>query len=151
MTETATIETMMTESEAETIRAGTAFARRLGPGSVVALSGELGTGKTRFVKGICAGLGVTRPVSSPTFTIVNEYRGTALRVFHFDFYRLNSGAELGEIGFDEYLAAGGVCLIEWADRLPGVLPPSYYDIRFEYGPGEFQRSVSIRQAGTEQR
>jgi tRNA threonylcarbamoyladenosine biosynthesis protein TsaE len=92
-------------------------------GDVIALCGELGAGKTELVKGIAAGLGHSGDVTSPTFTLVHEYRGGRLDVFHFDFYRIESVDEIPALGFDEYLAAGGLCVVEWADRFPGLIPP----------------------------
>src|SRR5512140_2451507 len=128
-----TIERLQTHSEEETISSGARFARRLSAGQIVALIGELGSGKTRFIKGVCLGLGVKEHVASPTFTIVNEYLGDTLPVYHFDFYRMKSPRELREIGFDEYLDGSGVCLIEWADRVIEMLPPRRYEVRFALG------------------
>ncbi len=136
-----------THSEEETIESGARFARRLSPGEVVALIGELGTGKTRFIKGICRGLGVEEHVASPTFTIVNEYKGSLFPIYHFDFYRMKTLRELREIGFDEYLDGDGVCLIEWADRVADALPPERYEVRFELGRDEHSRRIFIRAPG----
>ncbi len=138
---------LQTHSEEETITAGMRFAGRLSAGDIVALIGELGSGKTRFIKGICRGLGVKDHVASPTFTIVNEYRGSHLPVYHFDFYRMKSPLELREIGFDEYLAGNGVCLIEWADRVFDMLPEKRYEIHFALGANEQSREISIRMGG----
>jgi tRNA threonylcarbamoyladenosine biosynthesis protein TsaE len=108
--------TIVTRSDAETEAAGAALAASLGPGARVLLYGELGAGKTAFVRGLAAGLGVDPDeVSSPTFTLVQEYRGR-LPLFHVDLYRLASG-EVDDLGLDA-LAAGGVLAIEWAERLP---------------------------------
>jgi tRNA threonylcarbamoyladenosine biosynthesis protein TsaE len=90
--------------------------------SVIGLSGDLGAGKTELVKGIAEGLGSSDPVTSPTFTLVHEYRGGRLLLFHMDFYRLQTEKELDEIGFDEYLHRPGVCAIEWADRFLDRIP-----------------------------
>jgi len=90
-------------------------------GSVLALTGELGSGKTQFVKGIVAGLGSGDPVTSPTFTIVHEYRGGRLPVYHFDFFRLEDRKAIALVGLDEYLFCGGVSIIEWADRFPSLV------------------------------
>jgi tRNA threonylcarbamoyladenosine biosynthesis protein TsaE len=124
--------TLITGSPEETIAAGRALAERLGAGDVVALIGPLGAGKTQFVKGVCAGLGVARAdrVNSPTFVLVNEYAGR-LPVFHLDAYRLSGVGELGEIGFEEMLEAGGVVLVEWADRIAAAIPPAAITVRFE--------------------
>ena len=135
--------TLETRADEETVAAGEQFASRLRPGDVVALFGTLGTGKTRFVKGVCKGLGVGEQVTSPTFTIVNEYRGAGFPVYHFDFYRLKDLRELREIGFDEYLSGDGVCLVEWAEQVLGQLPARRYEVRLEHGSGEKIRTVTI--------
>ncbi len=105
-----------------TLAAGAELAAELRAGDVVALTGGLGAGKTHFTKGLVAGLGGGDDVTSPTFTLVHEYRGGRLPVFHFDFYRMESAAEVIGIGWDEYLEAGGICVIEWADRFSALLP-----------------------------
>jgi tRNA threonylcarbamoyladenosine biosynthesis protein TsaE len=133
----------VTHSEEQTIDAGASFARRLRPGDIVACYGELGSGKTRFIKGACRGLGVSGHVTSPTFTIVNEYAGGAVTVFHFDFYRMASTLELREIGFDDYLNRGGICLIEWAERVAEFLPRPRYDVHLVAGEAENDRSIRI--------
>jgi tRNA threonylcarbamoyladenosine biosynthesis protein TsaE len=91
-------------------------------GEVVALVGALGAGKTQVVKGLAAGLGYAGEVTSPTFPLVHEYVGGRLPIFHFDFYRIEAAGEVLVLGWDEYLEAGGVCVIEWADRFPALLP-----------------------------
>lgn len=104
------------------------FAYRLGqllqPGDIVCLQGELGTGKTAFVRGLARAVGVPDAVTSPTFTLMNEYRGRGQRVplFHIDVYRLNEPSEIESLGLDEYLFGNGVCAIEWADRIRSLLP-----------------------------
>ena len=98
------------------------FVPDLKTGSVVALVGDLGAGKTEFVKGLAAALGSTAVVTSPTFTLIHEYRGGRLPLYHMDFYRLSSEDELDEIGFDEYLSRPGVCAVEWANRFPERIP-----------------------------
>jgi tRNA threonylcarbamoyladenosine biosynthesis protein TsaE len=105
-----------------TLAAGRELAAQLRPGDVVALTGGLGAGKTHFTMGLVRGLGGSDDVTSPTFTLVHEYRGGRLPVFHFDFYRMDSPAEVTAIGWDEYLDSGGVCVVEWADRFPELLP-----------------------------
>lgn len=101
----------------------------------MALYGELGSGKTQFVKGICKTFDVKEAVTSPTFTIVNEYHGTVsasredIRIFHIDLYRLKNTNEIFGIGFDDYLEAGGICLVEWAEKLDGIIPERRYDIK----------------------
>ena len=98
------------------------FASDLKAGSVVALVGDLGAGKTEFVKGVAAALAAPGVVTSPTFTLIHEYPGGRLPLYHMDFYRLNSEHELDEIGFDDYLSRPGICAIEWANRFPERIP-----------------------------
>ena len=107
-------------SEAETEELGNRLAQVLVPGSVVAFTGDLGAGKTAFVRGLARGLGITQRVTSPTYTIANEYEGGRLPLFHFDLYRLSGEDELYEIGWEDYLARGGVCALEWSERAPGL-------------------------------
>ena len=132
------------ESEEETVAAGGRLGAVLVPGDVVAVYGGLGAGKTRFVRGICRALGTDRPVSSPTFTLVHEYRSPRAAVFHFDFYRIASPAELSQIGFAEYLGrADGICLIEWADRVGEFLPAGRYEVRMAPGDSPEARIIEI--------
>ena len=104
-------------SEAETERIGENLARALPDGSVVALYGDLGAGKTAFVRGMARALGIEARVSSPTFTIVNEYAGGGRELLHFDMYRLGGAEELFDIGWDDYLARGAVCAVEWSENV----------------------------------
>ncbi len=101
---------------------GREIAEKLQAGDVLALAGDLGAGKTHLTKAIVAGLGCDFPVTSPTFTLVHEYRGGRLPVFHFDFYRLDDPAELLGIGWDEFLESEGAVIVEWADKFPDLLP-----------------------------
>ena len=119
-------------------RAATAVAR---PGAVIALVGGLGAGKTHWTKGLVAALGCTVEVTSPTFSLVHEYRGGDLTVFHFEFYRLASAGDLLALGWDEYLEAGGVIVAEWADKFPELLPQDAIWLRFAVEMDE-SRSVS---------
>ena len=96
---------------------GAALARVLSPGAVVAYRGDLGAGKTAFTRGLARGLGYPDPVTSPTYTIVNEYLGGRLPLFHFDMYRLGSADELFDIGWEDYLCRGGVCAVEWSENV----------------------------------
>jgi tRNA threonylcarbamoyladenosine biosynthesis protein TsaE len=112
-------------------RAETAQLRR---GDVLALCGELGAGKTHFVKGVAAGLGTEAEITSPTFTLIHEYTGGRLPLYHFDFYRLEDEDEALKIGLDEYLDGDGVCIIEWADKFPGLLPAHTRWLRFTHRP-----------------
>ncbi|MEO6786119.1 MAG: tRNA (adenosine(37)-N6)-threonylcarbamoyltransferase complex ATPase subunit type 1 TsaE [Chthoniobacteraceae bacterium] len=114
--------TIISHSPAETFAHGRALAASLRAGDVLALDGDLGAGKTQFVKGVAAGLGCTGDVTSPTFTLVHEYTGGRVPLFHFDFYRLESGDEALRIGLDDYLGEDGVIVIEWAGKFPALLP-----------------------------
>ncbi len=120
----------VSSSPEETRSIGSAMARKAQAGMVLSLIGELGTGKTEFVKGLALGLGIDDDITSPTFTILHEYRGGRLPLFHMDFYRLRAERELDEIGFDEYLRAAGLCAIEWGDRFPDRLPSDSIKVFF---------------------
>lgn len=122
---------------------GLELARELEPGDVVALVGNLGTGKTTLSKYIAQGIGVTETLSSPTFNIVKEYRSGRLPLYHFDVYRLSCGDELVDIGAEDYLYGDGVCLIEWADIVADILPEESIVVRIEYGENEGTREVEI--------
>lgn len=106
----------------DTLSLGEKLGAEAHAGAVIALCGGLGSGKTHLSKGITAGLGSAAEVTSPTFTLVHEYRGGRLPVFHFDFYRMAAPEEVLALGWDEYLEAGGVCIVEWADLFPMLLP-----------------------------
>lgn len=136
---------IVTHNEEETIKAGEDFAQQLEAGAVVALIGDLGAGKTRFVKGISRGLGVKENVTSPTFTIVNEHLHGRLPLYHFDCYRLKSTTELDEIGFDEYVYGKGICVLEWADLIESKLPKKRFDIHCSLGNNENERFITIEQ------
>ena len=111
----------ITHSPAETEAVGAALARVLKPGSVIAYRGDLGAGKTAFTRGLAKGLGVKENVTSPTFTIVNEYVSGNMPLFHFDMYRLGSEDELFDIGWEDYLERGGVCAVEWSENVWGAM------------------------------
>ena len=127
----------------ETEEFGRRFADSLKPGSVVALIGPLGAGKTTLSQAIARGLGVTETLTSPTFTIVQEYETGRLPLYHFDVYRVSDPDELFEMGFEDYLRRGGVCLIEWADLIEDMLPYDTITLRIDYSEDEDQRSVEI--------
>jgi tRNA threonylcarbamoyladenosine biosynthesis protein TsaE len=110
-------------------------------GAVIALVGGLGAGKTHWTKGLVAALGCRVEVTSPTFSLLHEYRGGPLTVFHFDFYRLEAAAEVLALGWDEYLEAGGLIIVEWADKFPELLPPDTIWLRFTVEP-DAARSVT---------
>jgi tRNA threonylcarbamoyladenosine biosynthesis protein TsaE len=126
----ATTETIVTRNPDETIAWGRAFAARLRAGDVVALSGDLGAGKTCLTKGIAAGLGVTAPVTSPTFTLIHEYSGK-LPVYHIDLYRLESPRDALAIGILDYFGGNGVCIVEWAEKIADLLPPNVWRMNIE--------------------
>ncbi|HIS65751.1 MAG TPA: tRNA (adenosine(37)-N6)-threonylcarbamoyltransferase complex ATPase subunit type 1 TsaE [Candidatus Avoscillospira avistercoris] len=111
----------ITRSPQETERLGAALARYLLPGDVLAYTGDLGAGKTAFTRGLAAGLGITDRVTSPTYTVVNEYLNGRLPLFHFDMYRLHSADELFDIGWEDYLTRGGVCAVEWSENVEDAL------------------------------
>jgi len=115
------------------------LARSLIAGSVIKLVGDLGAGKTEFVKGLATGLNYRNVVTSPTFTLVQEYRGGRLPLFHMDLYRLNEEAELDDIGFEDYLRAGGICAIEWADKFPGRMPLDSVEVVMTIGENTTRR------------
>ena len=107
----------ITRSASETEQLGARLAERLLPGDVIALRGGLGAGKTAFTRGLARGLGIEDPVTSPTYTIVNEYSQGRLPLFHFDMYRLRSAEELFDLGWEDYLDRGGVCAVEWSENV----------------------------------
>ena len=123
---------IITHSERETEAAGAALAAKLPDGAVVAMYGELGSGKTAFVRGMARGMGIGCRVSSPTFTIVNEYEGERTLI-HFDMYRLGSADELWGIGWDDYLDRGAVCAVEWSENVQGAFTGNEVTVRFTIG------------------
>ncbi len=131
----------ITNSPAETENLGAALASQLKPGTVLAFRGDLGAGKTAFTRGLARGLGYRESVTSPTYTIVNEYLGGRLPLFHFDMYRLSSAEELWDIGWDDYLERGGICAVEWsenvADAMEGAITVSIRVL------GEQSRQIEI--------
>ncbi len=131
------------QNESDTKRFGIELARKLKPGDIVALIGDLGTGKTTLTKSIAEGLGITELVTSPTFTIVQEYTEGRLPLYHFDVYRLCDTEEMYELGYEEYFFGQGVCIIEWADQIEGLIPEESIIIRIEYGTKEDERIYNI--------
>ena len=111
----------ITNSPEETEALGAVLGRVLAPGTVIAYTGDLGAGKTAFTRGIARGLGIRDAVTSPTYTIVNEYLGGRLPLFHFDMYRLRSSEDLWDIGWDDYLERMGVCAVEWSENVADAL------------------------------
>lgn len=120
-----------TFSPEETFAIGEQFGREAKPGQVLALTGDLGVGKTLFTQGLAKGLGIEGPVSSPTFTIVQVYENGRIPFYHFDVYRIADPEEMDEIGFDDYVYGEGVCLIEWAELIEDILPENCTRITIE--------------------
>ena len=133
----------VSNAPAETEALGAALADRLKPGAVVAFSGDLGAGKTAFVRGMARGLGIPERVTSPTFTIVNEYEGGRLPLFHFDMYRLGSSDELFDIGWEDYLTRGGVCAVEWSENVSDALEGDCIRVDIRRGAHDNQRLIRI--------
>ena len=111
----------ITHSPEETEALGAALAQKLLPGAVIAYRGDLGAGKTAFTRGLARGLGIKDPVTSPTYTIVNEYLDGRLPLFHFDMYRLASSEDLWDIGWEDYLLRGGICAVEWSENVADAM------------------------------
>ncbi len=132
-----------TQSASETIRIGKKIGSLLLPGDIVALVGELGAGKTQFIKGLAAGVGVGKStyISSPSFTLINEYVGK-VRFYHIDLFRLKSEKEVEELGLEEYFQGGGITAIEWADKIPSLLPEEILWINICY-TGKNTRSFEM--------
>lgn len=118
-------------SERETFALGKKIGEQAGPGQIFALLGDLGVGKTIFTKGLAEGLGITEPVSSPTFTIVQIYEEGRLPFYHFDVYRIGDPEEMEEIGYEDCFFGNGVCLVEWADLIEELMPPETVWITIE--------------------
>ena len=133
---------ILSRSEAETEAAGARLAAVLTPGAVVAYEGGLGMGKTAFTRGLAAGLGYPGRVTSPTFTIVNEYEGGRLPLFHFDMYRLGSADDLFDIGWEDYFARGGVCAVEWSENVADALPEDTIRVRIDR-LGDRERRITV--------
>ena len=134
---------IITHSPEETRALGERLAGALGPGAVVAFTGDLGAGKTAFISGMARGLGIEERVTSPTFTIVNEYEGGRLPLFHFDMYRLGSADELFHIGWEDYLARGGVCAVEWSENVAEAIEDDAVRVDIARGAGENTRIIHI--------
>lgn len=139
----------VTNSPEETEAVGAALAETLRAGTVVAFTGDLGAGKTAFVRGMARGLGIAGRVTSPTFTIVNEHEGGRLPLFHFDMYRLGSADELFDIGWEDYLARGGVCAVEWSENIDEALDPACIRVEIRRGDADSQRRITITGEGAD--
>ncbi len=138
---------LVSRSEEDTVKQGELYSAGLKAGDIIGLDGNLGTGKTQFVKGIAKGFRVREIVNSPTFIIVNEYEGhienRLIKIFHFDLYRLGTPAELGTLGFDEYTGGDSICLIEWPDLAEKYLGKPLKKVKFSYGKRENERIIEI--------
>ena len=134
-----------TNSPAETEAIGAALGKIIEPGTVIAYRGDLGAGKTAFTRGLAKGLGCTEIVTSPTYTIVNEYLGGRIPLFHFDMYRLRSSDDLFDIGWEDYLDRGGVCAVEWSENVDDAMEDAIY-ITIEK-LGEDARRITIEGGG----
>lgn len=135
--------TFISNSPEETESFGRQFAGNVKPGDIVALTGDLGSGKTLFVKGLAAALGSAAPATSPTFTLIHEYSGGRLPVYHFDFFRVEGRQSAERLGLDEYFFGDGVSVIEWADRFSDLIPESARWISFET-KSETQRAITAK-------
>lgn len=129
----------VTNSAEETIEIGKSFAEKLNKGAVVLLSGEMGAGKTVFVKGMAQGLGIKSLITSPTYAYMNDYDGI---LYHYDCYRLTSGEDAESLGLTDYFYAGGICVVEWSENIADVIPNGAIRVTIDK-TGETQRSIEI--------
>jgi tRNA threonylcarbamoyladenosine biosynthesis protein TsaE len=135
------VATFISNSAEETESFGRQFAGNVKPGDVLALTGELGSGKTQFVKGLCGALDCHAACTSPTFTVIHEYTGGRLPIYHFDFFRIEDRQAAERLGLDEYFFGDGVSVVEWADRFPDLIPENAVWISFET-KSETQRAIT---------
>ena len=135
-----------THSPDETFEIAKKMGEKAAPGTVITLDGDLGAGKTLFTKGFAAGLEITEPVSSPTFTILQEYEGGRLPLYHFDVYRIGDPAEMDEVGFDDYIYGDGVCMIEWSELIAELIPDDAIRIVIERDAalGDDYRRIEVK-------
>ena len=136
----------ITNSAQQTEQLGEKLGQILMPGTVLAYTGDLGAGKTAFTRGLARGLEIPERITSPTFTIVNEYEGGRLPLFHFDMYRLGSSDELFDIGWEDYLVRGGVCAVEWSENVDDVLDSDTIRVDIRRGESDDQRRIIITNA-----
>ncbi len=133
-------------NEKDTEKLGEKIGQKVQPGTVIALIGDLGTGKTTLTKSIARGLGVTETVTSPTFNIIREYRSGRLPLYHFDVYRIGDPDEMFELGYEEYFYGDGVCVVEWADIIEELLPEDAVVIAIDRGASDEEREYEIEGA-----
>ena len=138
-----------THDPEETFEVGRTIGMNAKPGQIYTLTGDLGVGKTVFTQGVAAGLGITEPVNSPTFTIIQEYEDGRLPFYHFDVYRIGDLEEMEEIGYDDYFFGQGICLIEWAELIEEILPEKRIEVTIEKDleKGFEYRKISIEERG----
>ena len=134
---------LLSHSPEDTEDIGARLAEQLEPGAVVAFTGDLGAGKTAFTRGLARGLGIPDRITSPTFTIVNEYEGGRLPLFHFDMYRLGSADELFDIGWEDYLRRGGICAVEWSENIADALEEDAVRVDIRRGASDQERVITI--------
>lgn len=140
---------LWTDSVEETMEIGRKLGELVESGTTICLTGDLGTGKTHFTKGFAKGLGITENITSPTFTLINEYADGRLPFYHFDVYRVHDTEEILDIGYEEYVYGKGVTLIEWADLIEAILPDAFIHVKIEKTDREDQRKITIRPHGKE--
>jgi tRNA threonylcarbamoyladenosine biosynthesis protein TsaE len=140
------VATFISSSAGETESFGRKFAGTVKPGDVLALAGDLGSGKTQFVKGLAEALGARTKATSPTFTLIHEYSGGRLSVYHFDFFRIEDKQSAERLGLDEYFFGDGVSVVEWADRFPELIPENAHWISFET-KSETERGITVSENG----
>ena len=140
-----------THDPEETFEVGRKIGMNAKPGQIYTLTGDLGVGKTVFTQGVAAGLGITEPVNSPTFTILQEYEDGRLPFYHFDVYRIGDLEEMEEIGYDDYFFGQGICLIEWAELIEEILPEKRIEVTIEKDleKGFEYRKITIEERGEE--
>ena len=138
-----------THDPEETFEVGRKIGLNAKPGQIYTLTGDLGVGKTVFTQGVAAGLGITEPVNSPTFTIIQEYEDGRLPFYHFDVYRIGDLEEMEEIGYDDYFFGQGICLIEWAELIEEILPEKRIEVTIEKDleKGFEYRKITIEERG----
>jgi tRNA threonylcarbamoyladenosine biosynthesis protein TsaE len=139
------VATFISNSPDETEAFGRRLVENLKPGDVLALIGDMGSGKTQFVQGLAAALGANTPATSPTFTLVHEYTGGRMPIFHFDFFRIEDRSSAERLGLDDYFFGDGVSVIEWADRFPDLIPETARWISLET-KSETQRAITIQES-----
>ena len=137
-----------THDPEETFEVGRTIGMNAKPGQIYTLTGDLGVGKTVFTQGVAAGLGITEPVNSPTFTIIQEYEDGRLPFYHFDVYRIGDLEEMEEIGYDDYFFGQGICLIEWAELIEEILPEKRIEVTIEK---DLQKGFEYRKITIEER